>query len=310
MTRVVSAVILLLLALVPAYSWIFDAPYYVTLFCRIVILALGALSLVPILSYGGMVSFGHALYLGIGAYSVGILAHHGVANGWVHLAVALCLSALIAAVTGAICLRTTGLGFIMITFAFAQMFYFLMISLQYYGGDDGLSILGRSDFRPLLNLDSNVALYYVALAMLVGILYLLYRLVNSHFGMVIRGCKSNERRVKALGIPTLRYKLTAYVLSASLCGVAGVLLANLTRFASPEYMSWVRSGDLILMIVVGGVNSLMGGVVGAIVLLILEEVLSGWTQHWMVILGPIIIVMVLTAKQGLYGALLEREKAS
>jgi branched-chain amino acid transport system permease protein len=303
MTRVVSAVILLLLALVPAYSWLFDAPYYITLFSRIVILALAALSLAPILSYGGMVSFGHALYLGVGAYSVGILAHYGLMNGWLQIAVALCLSAMIAAVTGAICLRTTGLGFIMITFAFAQMFYFLMVSLQYYGGDDGLSIINRSDFRPLLNLDSNVTLYYVAFVLLVGVLFLFNRLVNSHFGMVIRGCKSNERRVKALGIPTIRYKLTIYVVSAAVCGLAGVLLANLTRFASPAYMSWERSGDLILMIVVGGVNSLMGGVVGAIVLLILEEVLSGWTQHWMVILGPLVVIIVLTAKQGLYGAL-------
>jgi branched-chain amino acid transport system permease protein len=310
MSRIAAGAILLLLALVPVYASVFDAPYYVTLFSRIVILALAALSLAPILSYGGMVSFGHALYLGVGAYSVGILAYHGVTSGWVHLAAAIGVSALIAVSTGAICLRTTGLGFIMITLAFAQMFYFLMVSLKYYGGDDGLSVQDRSDFRPLINLDSNVALYYVAFALLVGVLYLLYKLVNSHFGMVLRGCKSNERRVKALGIPTLRYKLTAYVLSAVICGVAGVLLANLTRFASPEYMSWLRSGDLILMIVVGGVNSLMGGVVGAIVLLLLEEVLSSWTQHWMVILGPLIILMVLTAKQGLYGALLAREKAT
>jgi branched-chain amino acid transport system permease protein len=308
MTRIVAALILLLLGLVPVYSSFFDASYYVTVFSRIIILAIAALSLALILSYGGMVSFGHALYLGIGAYSVGILAHHGMANGWVHIVVALCLSTVIAAVTGAICLRTTGLGFIMITFAFAQMFYFLMVSLQYYGGDDGLSIDNRSDFKPLLNLDSNIVLYYMAFVLLVGILYMLQRLVNSHFGMVIRGCKSNERRVKALGIPTFRYKLTIYVISAVICGVAGVLLANLTRFASPEYMSWVRSGDLILMIVIGGVNSLMGSIVGAIVLLILEEVLSAWTQHWMIILGPLVIIIVLTAKHGLYGALFARER--
>ena len=309
MTRLVTGAILLLLALVPVYAAVFDAPYYVTLFSRIIILALAALSLAPILSYGGMVSFGHALYLGIGAYAVGMLAHHGVTSGWIHLAVAIGVSAVVAAATGAICLRTTGLGFIMITLAFAQMFYFLMVSLKYYGGDDGLSIQDRSDFRPLLNLDSGVVLYYVAFVLLAVVLYLLYRLVNSHFGMVLRGCKSNERRIKALGIPTLRYKLTAYVLSAMICGVAGVLLANLTRFASPEYMSWIRSGDLILMIVVGGVNSLMGGVVGAIVLLLLEEVLSSWTTHWMVILGPLIILMVLVFRQGLYGALRQREHA-
>ena len=311
MSRTVSLGILVFLALIPLYSWGFGAPYYVTLFCRIIILALAALSLAPILSYGGMVSFGHALFLGVGAYSVGILAYHGVANGWIHFAVAVLTSAVIAFTTGAICLRTTGFGFIMITFAFAQMFYFLMVSLQYYGGDDGLSIPDRSDFAPLLNLNSNVVLYYVAFGLLVAVLYLLYRMVESNFGLIIRGCKSNERRLKALGIPTFRYKLSIYVFSAVICGVAGVLLGNLTRFASPEYMSWVRSGDLILMLVVGGVNSLMGGIVGAVVLLILEEVLSEWTEHWMIILGPLVIIMVLTAKEGLYGALVARgERAS
>jgi branched-chain amino acid transport system permease protein len=308
MSRTVSVVTLVFLALVPAYSWLFDAPYSVTLFSRIIILALAALSLALILSYGGMVSFGHALYLGIGAYSVGILAYHGIANGWIHLVVALCLSAVIAGVTGAICLRTTGLGFIMITFAFAQMFYFLMISLQNYGGDDGLPIVVRSDFRPLVSLDSNVTLYYVAFALLAGVLYVFNRLVNSHFGLVVRGCKSNERRVKALGIPVFRYKLTVYVASAIVCGLAGVFLANLTRFASPEYMSWVRSGDLILMIVIGGVSSLIGAVLGAIALLVLEETLSSWTQHWMVILGPLIVIIVLTANKGLLGVL-ARQKA-
>jgi branched-chain amino acid transport system permease protein len=306
-TRVISAASLVALALVPVYAAMFDAPYYVTLFSRIVIFALAALSLAPILSYGGMVSFGHALYLGVGAYSVGLLAHHGVVNGWIHLAATLAVSALISAVTGMICLRTTGLGFLMITFAFGQMFYFLMVSLKYYGGDEGLPINARSDFSPLLNLGSNVVLYYVAFGLLLGALYLLHRLVNSHFGMIIRGCKSNERRVNALGISSFRYKLTAYVLSAMICGVAGMLLANLTRFASPEYMSWIRSGDLIVMVVLGGMNSLMGGVIGAVVLMALEEILSSWTQHWMVILGPLIVIMVLVAKEGLYGALVGGE---
>jgi len=305
--RIVSAVIFIGLALVPLYAAIFDAPYYVSLFSRIVIFAIAALSLVPLLSYGGMVSFGHALYLGVGAYAVGVLAHHGVHSGWVHLAAALASAALIALLTGAFCLRTTGLGFLMITFAFGQMFYFLMVSLKYYGGDEGLPISARSDFSPLFSLDSGVTLYYVGFVFLAACLYVLHRLVHSPFGMVIRGCKSNERRVKALGIPSFRYKLTAYVLCCMMCSVSGVLLANLTRFASPEYMSWIRSGDLIAMVVLGGMNSLMGGVVGAVVLMLLEEILSSWTQHWMVILGPLILLMVLGAKQGIYGQLVARE---
>lgn len=306
-TGLASAAILVTLALVPAYAAIFDQPYYVTLFSRTLIFALAALSLALILSYGGMISFGHALYLGVGAYSVGILAHHGIGNGWAHLAAALLSSAAIAAATGLICLRTSGLGFLMITFAFGQMFYFLIVSLKVYGGDEGLPIHARSDFGPLLSLDSGVSLYYVAFGLLAGTLYLLHRLVDSHFGMVIRGCKSNERRMKALGIPALRYKLSAYVLSAMICGTAGVLLANLTHFASPEYLFWFRSGELIIMVVLGGMNSLMGAIVGAVALLAFEEILSSWTQHWMVILGPLIVLLVLTAKQGLYGALVERE---
>jgi branched-chain amino acid transport system permease protein len=307
LTRIVSAAIFIGFALVPVYATVFDAPYYVSLFSRIVIFAIAALSLAPLLSYGGMVSFGHALYLGVGAYSVALLSYHGVESGWIHLMAALASSALIALLSGAICLRTTGLGFLMITFAFGQMFYFLMVSLKHYGGDEGLPITARSDFSPVLSLDSSVTLYYVAIALLASSFYGWHRLVNSHFGMVLRGAKSNERRVKALGISSFRYKLTAYVMCCMVCSIAGVLLANLTRFASPEYMSWIRSGDLIVMVVLGGMNSLMGGVVGAVVLMVLEEILSGWTQHWMVILGPLIVIMVLGARQGIYGELVARE---
>ena len=305
--KLLVSAVLLLLGLVPMYSSVFDSPYYMTLFARIMVFAIAALSLSLILSFGGMVSFGHALYLGVGAYAVGISAFHGVTSGWMHVAAAIVASGVIALLTGIICLRTTGIAFIMITLAFAQMFFFLAISLKYYGGDDGLSIAKRSDFSPLADLDNNTVFYYFVFALLLAFFYFSSRLIQSHFGMVLRGCKSNERRMIALGFPTLRYKLFAYVLSSVMCAIAGVLLANLTRFASPEYMSWVRSGDLILMIVVGGMNTLFGPVVGAITLLILEEVLSSWTDHWMAILGPLIIIMVITAKQGLYGAVVQWE---
>lgn len=305
--KLLVSAVLLLLGLVPMYSSVFDSPYYMTYFARIMVFAIAALSLSLILSFGGMVSFGHALYLGVGAYAVGISAFHGVTSGWMHVAAAIVASGVIALLTGIICLRTTGIAFIMITLAFAQMFFFLAISLKYYGGDDGLSIAKRSDFSPLADLDNNTVFYYFVFALLLAFFYFSNRLIQSHFGMVLRGCKSNERRMIALGFPTLRYKLFAYVLSSVMCAIAGVLLANLTRFASPEYMSWVRSGDLILMIVVGGMNTLFGPVVGAITLLVLEEILSSWTDHWMAILGPLIIIMVITAKQGLYGAVVQWE---
>ena len=305
--RWVGATVIALLALVPVIAAAVGEPYYVTLFTRILILALAAVGLNLILGYGGLVSFGHAMYIGIGVYAVGILAHYGIDNGWIQLAVALGVGALVAVVIGAVCLRTSGMAFIMITLAFAQMVYFLAISLKTFGGDDGLTIAERSDFG-LFSLRSNVALYYCAFVVLVASLLGMARLVHSRFGMVIRGGRSNERRMAALGFPMLRYKLTAYVLSALPCVVAGMLLANLTKFAAPSYMAWQASGDLIVMIVLGGMGTVLGPVVGALALIILEEILTSWTTHWMIVLGPAIVVIVLTAKKGIYGYLVDREE--
>ena len=305
-STLVAAILLAGLALVPVISTLIGEPYYVTLFTRIVIFALAAVGLNLILGYGALVSFGHAMYIGIGAYAVGILSFHGVGNGWVQLAAGLAVGAVVAVIIGLICLRTSGMAFIMITLAFAQMFYFLTISLKQYGGDDGLTINARSDFG-LFTLASNTALYYAAFGVLLACLVALRRLVHSRFGMVLRGCRSNERRMAALGFPTLRYKLAAYVISALVCVVAGMLLANLAKFAAPSYLAWQASGDLIVMIVLGGMGTVLGPVAGAVALLILEEILSGWTTHWMIVLGPAIVLIVLTAKKGLYGYLVERD---
>jgi branched-chain amino acid transport system permease protein len=307
MSRAVSAAVIALLALVPAIAAAIGEPYYVTLFTRILILAIAAVGLNLILGYGGLVSFGHAMYIGIGAYSVGILSYYGIGNGWLHLAAALLAGGLVAIVIGLVCLRTSGMAFIMITLAFAQMLYFFAISLKAFGGDDGLTIPARSDFG-LFSLRSNVALYYCAFVVLVASLVGLARLVHSRFGMVIRGSRSNERRMAALGFPMLRYKLTAYVISALVCVVAGVLLANLTKFAAPSYMAWQASGDLIVMIVLGGMGTVLGPVVGALALIVFEEILAGWTTHWMIVLGPMIVLIVLTAKKGIYGYIAQRDQ--
>jgi branched-chain amino acid transport system permease protein len=183
------------------------------------------------------------------------------------------------------------------------MLYFLGISLKTYGGDDGLTIQLRSQFGGLIDLSNNVVLYYVVLAVLLGFLVVCQRLVDSRFGMVIRGAKSNERRMRALGFPTVRYRLVAFVIAGTMCGVAGVLLANLTNFTSPAYMHWTRSGELMVMVILGGIASLIGPIFGAFALLVLEEILSSYTQHWQVILGPILILIVLFAKKGIYGLL-------
>jgi branched-chain amino acid transport system permease protein len=303
----VAGAVLGFLALVPIIAGAIGESYYVTLFTRILILAIAAVGLNLILGYGGLVSFGHAMYIGIGAYAVGILSHYGIGNGWIQLAAALGVGAAVALVIGFICLRTSGMAFIMITLAFAQMLYFLAISLKQFGGDDGLTIAARSDFG-LFSLRSNVALYYCAFAVLAATLAVFARLVESRFGMVLRGGKSNERRMAALGFPMLRYKLTAYVISALVCVVAGMLLANLTKFTAPSYMAWQASGDLIVMIVLGGMGTILGPVVGAVALLVFEEILAAWTTHWMIVLGPAIVLIVLTAKKGIYGYVVERDQ--
>ncbi len=302
------AALLALLAIVPPIATSTGGPFYVTLSLRIVIFALAAASLNLLLGYGGLVSFGHALYLGIGAYVVAILSFHGVTNGWLHMAVTLALSAVIALLTGLVCLRTSGIAFIMITLAFAQMFFFLATSLKYYGGDDGLAVAQRSDFEPAFSIQSNTGLYYVTVVVLVATLYLSWRLVHSRLGRVLRGASLNARRMEALGFPVLRYRLVAYVIAGCVCGLAGLLLGNLARFASPAYMAWTVSGDLIVIIILGGVATIIGPLIGAIVYVILETVVAAYTQHWMIVLGPFILLVALVAKRGIYGSSLAWER--
>jgi len=298
-------VILLLLALVllPVYVELTGSRFLLTLFTRIVILALAAVSLNLILGYGGMMSFGHATYLGIGGYSVGILAFEGVTSGFVQWPVALLVSALFALVIGALSLRTRGVYFIMITLAFAQMAYYIVAGLARYGGDDGLTIEKRSQFFPPLNLSNKMQFYYLCLALLFASIYLVWRIVNSRFGLAVQGARSNDTRMRAIGFPTYRYKLTCFVIAGTLCGLSGALLANHTDFVSPAMMYWTRSGDLIIMVVLGGMGSTFGPLFGAVALLVLEEVLSGITEYWQIILGPLLLLVVLFARGGIDGLL-------
>jgi branched-chain amino acid transport system permease protein len=295
-----AAAVLILLASVPVVSSLTGQPFYMTFFLRIMIYALAALSLNMILGYGGLVAFGHALYIGIGAYSVGILTSIGVTSGWVHLSAAVIFSFAVALFTGAISLRVTGIHFIMITLAFAQMFFFLAISLRQFGGDEGMTIPVMSHFSGI-DLGRKSVFYYTVFSILLIYVFFSWRLVNSRFGMVLRGSKGNDRRMNALGFPTFRYRLAAYSISAVMCALAGVLLANLTGFASPDYMSWSVSGELIVMVVLGGIGTLMGPVVGAMALMLLEEGLSLCTDHRMIVLGPLIVFTAIMAKRGIVG---------
>jgi branched-chain amino acid transport system permease protein len=274
-----------------------------SLFTRIVILAIAAVSLNLIMGFGGMVSFGHAVYLGIGGYAVGILAKEGGNSGLLQWPLAVMASALFALTVGALSLRTRGVYFIMITLAFAQMIYYVAIGLDRYGGDDGMTIYKRSQFGAAIDLSNKTTFYYLCLALLLATIYLVWRLVHSRFGMVIQGARSNERRMRAIGFPTYRYKLLCFVFAGMLCGLAGVLLANHTDFISPALMHWTRSGDLIVMAVLGGMGTVFGPVIGAVALLVLEETLSGITEYWQIILGPLFLLVVLFARGGIDGLL-------
>ena len=295
------------LAAVPPLASAFDEPYYLTLFARIMIFAIAAVSLDLILGYGGMVSFGHAAYLGIGGYAVAILAYYGIENGYLQLLVAVAGSALVALVIGAISLRTRGVYFIMITLAFTQMLFFLGVSLEEYGGDDGINTY-RSDLG-LVDLYSPGHLYYLIWGFLALVVWLCHRIVNSRFGMVLRGSQENETRMQAVGFRTYRYRLTAFVIAGAFGGVSGFLLANLTEFVTPEYMNWFRSGEIMVMVLMGGMGSLFGPVIGAAAFILLEEYIPtflglfgrGFAQHWPVVFGPLLVLLVLFARGGLWG---------
>lgn len=290
------------LALLPPVSVAFGQDFYIDLFTRIMIFAIAAVSLDLILGFGGMVSFGHAAYLGIGSYAVGILAYYNIDNGFLQFGTAILASALIALFIGWVSLRTSGVYFIMITLAFGQMIYFLGESVNQFGGDNGLTIERHSRFAAILNLDRPTALYYFVFAWLALCLGLGWRLVESRFGMVIRGAKSNETRMVALGFRTFRYKLVAFVIAGAMAGVAGALLANLTLFLSPNIMHWTRSGEIMMMVILGGMGTLIGPVLGAIAYLLLENLLSGFTEHWQAILGPFLVLVVIFSNTGLLGA--------
>jgi len=315
----VIAALLLLLILLPAYAMLTGDRFLLTLFTRIVILAMAAVSLNLILGYGGMMSFGHAAYLGIGGYTAAILCFEGIQSGFVQWPAAIAVSALFALVVGALSLRTRGVYFIMITLAFAQMAYYLASGMARYGGDDGLAMESRSQFAGLLNLSNKTTFYYVCLALLFASLFLVWRMTNSRFGLVLQGVRSNETRMRAIGFPTFRYKLAAFVIAGVMCGLSGALIANHTDFVSPAMMFWTRSGDLMVMVVLGGMGTLFGPVFGALALLFLEQFLPAMIsamvrpfnpagaakagEYWQIVLGPLLLIIVLFARGGIDGLL-------
>ena len=275
--------------------------YVLSLLSRVMIFALAAVSLDLILGYAGLISFGHAAFLGIGAYSVAILTSHGIDDAFAHLATALVASGVFGLVTGAVSLRTKGVYFIMITLAFGQMLFFLATSLAPYGGDDGMTLPSRSLVLGANVLGSGRTFYYVVFVLLLAAYLLCRTIVASRFGRVLRGSRENPVRMAAIGFNPFAFQLIAYAIAGMLCGLAGFLLANHTEFVSPAYMTWQRSGDLIFMTVLGGLGSAHGAILGAALFLLLEEFFSELTEHWRMIFGPLLILVVVFARGGIMG---------
>ena len=313
MTRkyIVVGLIFALLLLVPPIANVTDDSFLVSMVTRFVIYALAAVRLDLVLGYGALISFGHAAFFGLGGYVVSIIGFHmdmvdplfgfvETNSALIILPLAMLITAVLGLIIGALSLRTSGVQFIMITLAFAQMLYFVLVGLVQYGGDDGMLITYRNEL-PFIDLENNVVFYYLCVFFLIVWVWFCRRMVNSPFGMVLRGFKQNERRNVNLGYAPMRYKLTAFVISAAGTGLAGALWANYALYASPDMASWLKSGELMAMIVLGGMGSIFGPIIGAAVYIGLEQVLAAWTENWLLFLGPILILVVLFSRRGIFG---------
>jgi branched-chain amino acid transport system permease protein len=298
-----GAFVAALVALPWLVQWL-GSPATIGLATRILIYAMAAASLNLALGFGGLVSFGHAAFFGLGGYVVGILYHHFIAGDlllgvlpgtnalWVTLPAVLLLTGLVAALIGALSLRTSGIQFIMITLAFAQMLFFFFAALKIYGGDDGLIIRRRNTLFDR-NMRNDATFYWVCLVLALALFWLKHRLISSPFGRVLEGIRQNERRMMAMGVSPYRFKLVAFILSGMGTGLAGALMANYLRFVSPDMLHWTKSGELMIMVILGGVGTWLGPFFGAGALVLLETGLAGLTEHWQIILGPILLVIVL-----------------
>ena len=289
-----------LLACVPFYASVSDDPFLTAFVARALIYAIAATALNIVLGWGGLVSLGHALFIGLGMYSVAIPSFWGINNGWIQLAVCLLSCGLIGGLTGLVSLRTTGIAFIMITLAFAQMAYFVIVSLKLFCGDDGMAVAVASDFGAF-TLANAASVYACGLVLLFLLTVWMLKFRESPFGMTLRAGRQNSRRVNAMGLVLKQYQLTAYVLSAMLCGVSGMLLANLNAYASPSSMTWVVSGDLIVMVVLGGMGTVAGPIAGTFLFIGVEEVLKHFTDHWMAVFGLLVVAMAMLGKAGVVG---------
>jgi branched-chain amino acid transport system permease protein len=298
MQRLFVPLLLVLAVLLPVLAQATGMEYYIGVVTRILIFSMVAASLNFILGYGGMVSFGHAVFFGLGAYVTAIASFHGITSAWLIWLLAALVTALVGLGIGAIALRTRAVYFIMITMALAQLFYYFFVGLRFYGGDDGLQV----NARPLLGLGLDISgdngFYWVVLAWLVLSYLLLGRLLASRFGLALNAIRQNERRAQAIGYPAMRYKLAAFVIAAVIAGIAGSLIGMSNLFASPKLLHWSQSGILLVMVALGGVGYFYGGLLGAAAFLLLEEVLSTHFEYWQIYVGLILLLVVMVAPRG------------
>lgn len=306
---IVAAVIFAALAAIPFLSEVWGGAWLTSLAVRAMILAIVAISLDLLMGHGGLVSFGHSAFVAIGAYACGIMITEGTYEMALILPVAIGAAALFALASGAICLRTSGVSFIMITLAFGQMVYFALGSLAQYGADDGLTLWSGPDLFGTRWLQSEMGVYVSVFAVLLGTWALVHRIVYSRFGRVLRAARQNPTRVASMGYSVFRYRLVAYVIAGVIAAVAGVLWATHASFVSPSLGAWQRSGDLIVMVVLGGMATRNGALVGALFFIVIEEALSAITHDWRLIFGPLLVLIALFASGGLVG-LLDRIKGS
>ena len=292
--------------------------FYTQLVAKVMIMAIFAMSLDLLVGYTGLVSFGHAAYFGLAGYVLALMVpQYEAGNLWTTLPAAMGACALFALVTGFLVLRTSGIYFIMVTLAFAQMLFFLFHDTKLGGGSDGIYIYNKPVVKlgetALLNLEDQKVFYWFVLGLLVAVYLVLRRVLASNFGHVLVGIKTNEHRMKALGFNTFRYKLAGYVFSGALAGLAGYLAALQFGFVNPEILSWHTSGAVLMMVILGGMGTLHGPVIGAFAFILLQEALSNEAflgaaaKHWQLAMGLFIIGVALLLPKGLAGLLARRE---
>ncbi|EEB86336.1 ABC transporter permease protein [Roseobacter sp. GAI101] len=303
---IVAAVIFGLLLAMPFVLPLVGGAYLTGLLIKAMLLAIAAISLDLLIGHGGMISLGHAAFVGVGAYAAAIGLENGVENILVLLVITLVVTGTVALITGSLALRTSGVYFLMITLAFGQMIYFTLTSLAAYGGDDGLTLWSLATLFGSDIVQGGSGLYFVVLGTLLATWWGVYRISLSRFGRVLRAARDNPGRAEVMGYSVTRYRLIAYVIAAMIAGVSGLLLVQHAEFVSPALATWQRSGDLIVVIVLGGLGSRNGAILGAFFIVIVEEVLGGFFHEWRLIYGPLLVVMVLFAKGGLSDLLMPK----